>query len=138
MDDIGPGANALPCNVDTQLLNRVLNFDSAYMNVKFEFDRGMKATITLANSDGDDPATQAISFYPSGGTNDVYNANGSNACSAPPEKSWHDYPIRLVRSGRYLHHWYAERVGCNNGADDDTRIELKVTPDWYVQVIKMY
>ena len=138
VDDIGPGANAWPCSVDRQLLNRVLNFDSAYMNVKFEFDWGMKVTIALANSnsdnDGDDnPATQAISFYPSGGTNDngndVYDDNGSNACSEPPEKSWNDYPIRLVKSGRYLHHWYAEQVGCN-GEADDTRIELKVTPDW--------
>ena len=108
------------------------------MNFEFEFDGGMKATMKLnpdtaearkeeivVDGDGEEGryyAGDSVSFFPSSG------GDGSAACSAPPEKSWFDYPIRLVKSGRYLHHWYAEKVGC---ADvDDTRIEIKVTPDW--------
>jgi hypothetical protein len=116
--EIPSSGYAWPCSVSKQLLNRVLNFDSSYLNFQFEFDQGMKATLSLGS--GVDDSASAVSFYPSGGS--------GNACNAPPEQNWNDYPVRLVKSGRYLHHWYAERVGCN-GKSDDTRLEIKVTPD---------
>jgi hypothetical protein len=116
-----PGVTASPCYVKNQFVNRVLNFDSSYMNFKFEFDRGMKATIAMSDTAGGGGGTESISFYPSG-----WNVT---ACFPPPDGNWDDYPIRLVRSGRYLHHWYAIKMKCN-GVTDDTRMELKVTPDW--------
>ena len=120
-----PGTSAMPCTVQDRFQERILNFDSSYMNFKFEFDRGMRATVSLseiarANAPGD---TSSVSLYPSGSSKDT-------ACTAPPDSSWNDYPIRLARSGRYLHHWYAVKVGCNGVTGVDTRIELKVTPDW--------
>lgn len=120
VDNDGTGAYAWPCFVSNQMVNnRVLGFDSSYMKFRFKFDEGMKAEISLA---GDYDAAESVKVYPSG-------VSASNACSTPPENAWHDYPIRLVKSGRYHHHWYAERVNCN-GEADDTRIEIKVTPDW--------
>jgi hypothetical protein len=94
------------------------------MNFKFEFDNGMKATIALSDTApaGAGGGAETVSFYPSGSSQDA-------ACSEPPDSPWDYYPIRLVKSGRYYHHWYALDVGCNS-EDDDTRLELKVTPDW--------
>jgi len=91
------------------------------MNFNFKFDEGMKATLALSNEVSASSNLTSVSFYPSG-------VSASAACTAPPDGTWSDYPVRLVRSGRYFHHWYAEKVVCN-GSDDDTRIELKVTPD---------
>mmetsp|Transcript_7429 Transcript_7429/g.14559 ORF Transcript_7429/g.14559 Transcript_7429/m.14559 type:complete len:1176 (+) Transcript_7429:1746-5273(+) len=122
VDTTGTGAYAWPCYVKPQFNDRVLNFDSAYMNFQFAFDKGMEATITL--SDEAVPAassTTSVSFFPSGGS-------ATTACKPPTVGSWSNYPIRLVRSGRYLHHWYFEEVNCN-GAQGDTRVEMKVTPD---------
>lgn len=106
--------NAWPCYVNNQFNKRVLNFDSSYMNFQFDFDNDvnyMKAILTLG--------TETISLVPSGGT---------SKCVKPPDTSWSEYPIRLVKSGRYYHHWYVEEVNCNGGVDD-TRIEIKVTSD---------
>jgi len=36
------------------------------------------------------------------------------------------FPIRLVKSGRYLHHWYVAGITCNGHT---SALELKVTPD---------
>lgn len=117
VDNDGPGANAEPCNIAEKLdENRVLGFDSAYMSFRFAFDDGMTATISLPDG------SESLSFYPTG------ESSGSSACDGPPECCWHDYPIRLVKSGRYLHHWYVEKVDCN-GSDNDTRLEIKVTSD---------
>lgn len=111
----------MPCWVNNQFNTRVLNFDTGYFNFKFNFDQGMKATISMeGDSLNNSQGPSEISFYPSG-------ASASTACTKPPDGTWSDYPIRLVRSGRYLHHWYSERVGCNGA--DDTRVEIKVTPD---------
>eukprot|EP00536_Pseudo-nitzschia_multiseries_P005882 jgi/Psemu1/13907/gm1.13907_g len=117
----GPGDYALPCNVNSRMQQRVLNFDSSYMNVKIELDNGMKATIALSDKASSSGTETSVSFYPSG-------SSASTACVKPVDGTWNDYPVRLVRSGRYFHHWYMEKVNCN-GDDNDTRIELKVTPD---------
>jgi len=120
VDNEGAGAYAWPCGVDDQMVNnRILNFDSKYMNFQFDFDDGMTASISLADSAAG--AGDEIAFFASG--------SSGNSCSSPKEGNWDDYPIRLVKSGRYYHHWYAEKVGCNGGSDD-TRLEIKVTPDW--------
>ena len=123
VDDTGTGAYAWPCYVNTQFNNRVLNFDSAYMNFQFAFDRGMEAKITLSDEAAAGASgSTGVSFFPSGGS-------ATTACAPPSTGTWSTYPIRLVRSGRYLHHWYFEEVNCN-GAQGDTRVEMKVTPDW--------
>ena len=122
VDDTGTGAYAWPCYVNSQMKdNRVLGFDSSYLKFRFKFDDGMKAEISLAGDDAT-AAASTVTLFPSG-------VSASNSCSTPPEGNWNDYPVRLVKSGRYHHHWYAERVNCNGGTDD-TRIEIKVTPDW--------
>ena len=128
VDDIGTGANAMPCYVNTQLKDRVMAFNSVYMDAKFEFDKGMKVSIALANTALEaQTGPTSVSFYPSGGSVDTLDP-----CLAPFDGGTSDYPIRLVRSGRYLHHWYAEKITCNSATANeyDTRIELKVTPDW--------
>lgn len=115
------GFNAWPCYVTQDMFDRVLSFDSAYMNFQFSFDKGMTSTISLSNeAKAGSKGPSIISFYPSGG-------GASTPCSKP-DGTWSDYPIRLVRSGRYLHHWYFEKINCN-GSAGDTRVELKVTPD---------
>jgi len=114
VDNDGSNAYAAPCSVSTQMVsNRVLNFDSSYMNFQFDFDGGMEATISL-------PTGESLTFFPKGVPD--------TACGPPPEKSWTDYPVRLVKSGRYYHHWYAEQINCN-GEDNDSRIDIKVTSD---------
>jgi len=98
------------------------------MDTKFEFDQGMKVSIALANTALEaQTGPTSVSFYPSGGSVDTLDP-----CLAPFDGGTSDYPIRLVRSGRYLHHWYAEKITCNSATANeyDTRIELKVTPDW--------
>ena len=109
VDDIGSGANAWPCYVNTQLLNRILQFKSSYFDINFEVDNGMKTIITLPDGMG----TDTVSLYPSGGGGGGGSATTTAACTPPNDYKWNDYPLRLVRSGRYLHHWYAETVGCN-------------------------
>jgi len=91
------------------------------MNYQLSFDEGMESTITLSKeASGDMVKPSQISFYPTGGTS-------VKACTAPPATDDHvNYPVRLVRSGRYLHHWYFEKVFCDGV---QTRMELKVTPD---------
>ncbi len=123
---LGVGSNVVPCGINNQLRDRVLNFDSSYMNFQFAFDQGMEATITLANAATPSAgAAQSVTLIPSG-------ASGSSACVGPPAtNNWKTPPIRLARSGRYLQHWYSTGLNCN-GASDDTKVEIKVTPDWYV------
>jgi len=134
VDDTGAGAYAWPCSVATRMVNnRVLGFDSEYLRFRFYFDQGMTAQLSLADSAAATTATtssssssESVTMVPSGGG--TSSSSSSSSCSTPPESAWNDYPIRLVKSGRYHHHWYASNVDCN-GDSDDTRIEIKVTPD---------
>ena len=117
VDNDGTGAYAYPCYASSQMKDRVLEFDSPYMNFRFAFDAGMTATIALPDG------SASKSFFPSG------DALGETPCASPNDFSWNNYPIRLVKSGRYHHHWYVDGVSC----DVSTRLEIKVTPDWYVE-----
>lgn len=115
-------ASTLPCGVTSGLQDRVFNFDSSYMNLQFAFRQEMVATLTLADTAQEDVngGVSSMTFKPFGTT----------ACSVPDGAITKTYPIELVRSGRYLHHWLAHDVDCSGDGLFDTRIEWKVTPDW--------
>ena len=124
-----------PCAISPQYDTRTLSFVSSYMDFKLEFDNDMTGTLRLGSTAAnceEAGASAEISFYPSG-----INAVNGAACAPPPDDYTHGSPakdkggyyIRNVKSGRYLHHWYAQEVSCNNPNGHKTRMEVRVTPD---------
>jgi hypothetical protein len=107
--------NVEPCGIDSRLLDRVLKFESSFFDFEINFDNDITSTLSLASDKGQDMTT----FFPA--------KSNAQACDAPlPNTDLREYPIRMVRSGNYLHHWYVDSFNC----DTSTRLEIKVTSDW--------
>ncbi len=109
-----------PCAVDHGFLNRVMTFFSYYQEFRLDLDDGMLGSIKLGTN-AYSCVNESLSFFPAG-------ASGA-PCVAPPDMESitnGGYGVRLVRSGRYLHHWYFQSLTCDSSM---VRMELKVTPD---------
>jgi hypothetical protein len=117
-------ANSWPCGIDEKLLDRTLKFESSYIDFKIEIDNGLKATLALGDSASQGgTVNDTLSFYPSS-----FNTANAVVCASPPSAdNYAAYPIRLVRSGSYLHHWYINQIQCDTSS---ARMEIKVTNDW--------